>query len=93
MKLADPLDRAVALAVRKDRLHQPQSAGARVLEQAMCREAGIAEPTPITRRERIAKIIYSFDQDFIDRPWHKLGATSRQTYFEIADAVMAEIGR
>lgn len=94
MKLADPIDRAVAMVVRKDRLHEPpQSVGARMLEAAMCREAGIPEPTPITKRERVAKLIYSFDQDFINRAWHKLGATSRETYLEIADAVIAEVDR
>lgn len=91
MNLADPIDRAVAIAFRgpvlKDRVHQ--SAGAGMLEEAMSAEAGTAPPLV----DRVARIIYSYDQDFVDRPWARLGEGSRQTYYEIAEAVIREIGR
>lgn len=87
MKLSDPIDRAVAMAVRKDRLHQ--SPGAKMLEESLSAQAGTVRPLT----ERVAKIIYSFDQDFIDRPWERLGSLSRDTYYEIAEAVIAEVGR
>lgn len=85
MNLSDPLDRAIAL-VRKDVTYE-QSRGARVLEEAMAREAGAVSPLV----ERCARIVYSYDQDFIDRPWSKLGSVARQTYYEIAEAVIAEV--
>lgn len=87
MKLVDPIDRAVAKVVRKDLVPRPQRVGARMLEEAMSREAGTVEPLV----ERVAQIIYSYDQDFIDRPWRKLGPIARQTYHEIAAAVIAEV--
>ena len=88
MNLADPIDRAIAMAARvpKDDAHE-RSRGAAVLEQAMAREAG-AVPLLV---EQVAQTIYSYDQDFIDRPWRKLGSLSRQTYIEIAEAVIAQV--
>jgi hypothetical protein len=85
--LADPLDRVVAVAVRKDRLHQ--SPGAKMLEAAMCHEA--SAPSPLV--ERVASLIYSYDQDFIDRPWARVGSLGRQTYYDIARAVINEVAR
>jgi hypothetical protein len=89
VSLADPIDRAVALAFRgelhKDRLHQTPAA--KVMEDALAREAGVI-PRLV---EVVAKTIYSYDQDYVDRPWSRLGAGSRQTYIEIAEAVIARV--
>lgn len=88
LKLSDPIDRAVAKAMRKsepvlkDRLH-----GRRVLGAALERAAGI-EPD---LRTAIARIIYSYDQDFIARPWEQLGSLARQAYLDIAEEVLREI--
>jgi len=85
VKLADPLDRALAL-VRKD-VNPEQSRGARVLEAAMAREAGGIDPLV----ERVARIVFSYDQDFVDRCWSRIGPIARQTFYEIAEAVIAEV--
>jgi hypothetical protein len=88
MTLADPIERAIAMVARvpKDDSHD-RSRGAQILEAAMAREAGTV-PLLV---EQVAQTIYSYDQDFIDRPWSRLGEISRQTYHEIAEAVIAQV--
>ena len=84
MTPADPIDRAVAKAW--NRSEPKQSAGARMLNHAMSREAGV---DPL--REDVAEIIYGFDQEAIEQPWRRLGVGRRQTYYDIADAVIARV--
>jgi len=84
VNLADPLDRAIAL-VRKD---VEQTPAARVIGDAMARKVG---QDPLV--EAVAAFVYSYDQDFIDRPWRKVGPLSRQTYIEIAEGAIALVRR
>lgn len=44
-------------------------------------------------RERVARVIYTFDQEALERRWGQLSRIGRQTYYDIADAVIAEVGR
>ena len=88
MTVADPIDLAVKRAW--DRKPEPkQSVGARMLEEAMSREAGTVSPLV----ERVASCIFSFDQEAIEQPWSRLGPLRRQTYYDIAEAVIAEVRR
>lgn len=47
----------------------------------------------MAKRERIARVIYAFDQEAIERRWGQLSRVGRQTYYDIADAVIAEVER
>ncbi|HET6407157.1 MAG TPA: hypothetical protein VFG14_04690 [Chthoniobacteraceae bacterium] len=44
-------------------------------------------------RERVARVIYAFDQEAIERTWGQLSGVGRQTYYDIAEAVIAEVRR
>ncbi len=86
MNVADPVDLAVSRAWERGQDKPKPSASAKMLEQAMSREVGV-DPM----REDVAEIIYSFDQEAIEQPWRRLGSTRRQTYYDIADAVIARV--
>ena len=86
MNLADPIDIAVSRDWERGQDRPKPSAGAKILNEVMSREAGV---DPL--REDVAEIIYSFDQEAIEQSWRRLGSTRRQTYYDIADAVIARV--
>lgn len=86
MKAADSLDLAVRKAARREPVLPPSSPGSRMLAEALSHEAGVVSD----RVDRVARIIFSFDQEAIERPFDSLSAVGKQTYYDIALAVIPE---
>ncbi len=91
MTLADPLDLAVARAFQRgsEVPEKPVSCSRHQLARTLVNAMGVPTVPAIT--VEVAAIIFGFDQEAIEQPWHRLSEHRRQPYYDIAEAVLAHV--
>lgn len=90
MKLADPLDMAVARSFQRTEAPEPVPevtlARHQIARKMVADSLGLGTFDPLT--VEVAGIIYGFDQEAIEQPWSRLTEHRRQPYYDIAEAVL-----
>jgi hypothetical protein len=91
VRRADPIDLAVAQAFQRTAASEPAPLppSRHQLARTLVSVMGVETMDPLT--VEVAEVIFSFDQEAIEQPWHRLSEHRRQPYYDIAEAVIEKV--